>query len=576
MSSYASANPTPFIGRTKELVELSARLVDPACRLLTLTGLGGSGKTRLALEVASAVGPQLPHGAVFVALQPLPRSDLLVPAIAQALGLAFDGEAEPERQLLDYLQDKTLLLLLDNFEHVLDGADLVNTILADAPGVKVLVTSREALNLQQEWLYPLKGLSAPSSIYSPSSAEYDAVQLFLFHARRVQPDFDPACEHESVVRICSLVAGLPLAIELAAAWLKGASAAQLAAALQRNLDVLSTTARNVEDRHRSMRAVFDESWALLTQSERRTFARLCVFAGGFDAEAAGQVAAASFSTLATLVEKALVQIASADRFTIHAMLRQYGMEQLDVEGETAATYLCHSRYFAQLMLQHETALKQPEQLATMRAIERDFENIRLAWEWSTRQQHFENLHAMLNGLYLFGFLRGRYREIVALFQLSLGQAVVDAPLRGRLLARRWGYLHWWYQAGDQEALTSIEQALALACADTDRFEIAFCHLMVGYVKISMGLYNEALPHLKAAQVLFDELDEPYYLCWVLHRLGYVSNKLNDVEQGNAYTEQCVGPGASLPQSERARHEPGQRGIAFHVERRLCDRRAVLC
>src|SRR6266508_318274 len=149
---YPSGYSNPFVGRTKELVDITARLLSPECRLLTVTGLGGSGKTRLALQAATTVAAQFPQGTVFVALQPLTRSDLLVPTIAQAVGLTFYGEGEPQQQLLDYLHDKTLLLLLDNFEHLLDGAALVNTMLVSAAGVKVLVTSREALHLQEEWL----------------------------------------------------------------------------------------------------------------------------------------------------------------------------------------------------------------------------------------------------------------------------------------------------------------------------------------------------------------------------------------------------------------------------------------
>src|SRR5262245_51663243 len=221
ISSYPFGCTLPFVGRTRELADITARLLDPACRLLTLTGLGGSGKTRLALEAAKALAPQFPQGTVFVPLQPLTRSELLVPNIAQALGVTFFGEAEPQQQLLDYLHDKTLLLLLDNFEHLLDGAALVNSLLAAAPGVTILVTSREALSLREEWLYPLKGMSTPPSIYATSLEDYEAVQLFLSHARRVQPHFDMANEREAVIRICQMTAGLPLAIELAASWLKG-------------------------------------------------------------------------------------------------------------------------------------------------------------------------------------------------------------------------------------------------------------------------------------------------------------------------------------------------------------------
>jgi hypothetical protein len=145
---YSSVNPNPFIGRTKELSDIAARLVDPGCRLLTLTGLGGSGKTRLAIEAARTVAAQFPHGAAFVGLQPLTRSDLIVPAIAQAVGLTPYSEGDLQQQLLDYLAEKTLLLILDNFEHVLDGAAFVSTMLASAPGVKALATSREALSLR--------------------------------------------------------------------------------------------------------------------------------------------------------------------------------------------------------------------------------------------------------------------------------------------------------------------------------------------------------------------------------------------------------------------------------------------
>jgi predicted ATPase/DNA-binding CsgD family transcriptional regulator len=531
--------PIPFVGRAKELAEVTARLVDPDCRLLTLTGLGGSGKTRLAIAAATAVAPQFPQGTVFVALQPLPRSDLLVPTIAQAVGLTPYSEGDLQQQLLDYLQEKNLLLILDNFEHLLDGAALVTTMLASAPGVTVLVTSREALSLREEWLYPLHGMATPPSVYSTSLEDYDAVQLFLSHARRVQPHFDLAHDPESVFRICTMTAGLPLAIELAAAWLKGLSAAHIAQEMQRNLDFLSATTRNGEERHRSMRAVFDQSWILLSDNERLIFARLSVFPGSFAGEAAEQVAGASFASLAGLVEQSLLQIEFTDRFGIHLMLRQYGREQLDAYGETAATSARHSQYFAQLMLRHETALQQAQQLDTMQAIERDFDNIRLAWEWSSMNQQVTHLHTMLNGLYLFGFLGSRYREIITLFQDCLDQSIADTPLVGRLLARRWGYLHWLYQADYQEARAQIEQALTIARAEDNRFEIAFGQLMAAYALISMARDAEALPHLESSQALFEALSEPYYVSWTLHRLGYVHYNLNNSALANKYTEQSL-------------------------------------
>jgi predicted ATPase len=378
--NYPAGYPLPFVGRTKELAEIGARLQEPSCRLLTLTGLGGSGKTRLALEAAKLVEPLFPDGAVFVGLQSVARSDSLVPAIGQAVGLPFFGRRALQDQLLDYLRDRDLLLILDNFEHLLDVAVVVKHILVQSPHVKVLATSREALSLREEWLYPVQGLAAPPSVYAyvGSLEEYEAAQLFLYHARRTQPGFDAAREHEAIVRICSLTAGLPLAIELAASWLKVSSAAQIARHMQDSLTFLSTTLRDVEERHRSMRVVFDQTWELLPANERLIFAKLSVFRGGFDGDAAARVAGAAFADLAALIEKALVQLEAPDRFGVHELLRQYGTEKLEEYRATAATADRHSHYFAQQMLQHETALRQPHQLATIQAIERDFENIRLA------------------------------------------------------------------------------------------------------------------------------------------------------------------------------------------------------
>lgn len=541
IKQLAFSHPTPFVGRTKEHVEITTRLLNPACRLLTLTGLGGSGKTRLAIEAATTVAGQFPHGTIFVALQPIPRGDLLASAIAQAVGLTFYGEDEPQEQLFAYLHDKTLLLILDNFEHLLDEAALVSALLAAAPGVTLLVTSREALRLQEEWLYPLQGLATPPSVYATSLEEYEAVQLFLSHARRVQPAFDLASEHEALIRICMMTAGLPLAIELAASWLKGLRAAHIAQAMQRNLDVLSTTTRNVEDRHRSMRAVFDQSWALLSENERLIFARLSVFRGGFASDAAEQVAGASLADLAALVEKSLIQLEATDRFGMHELLRQYGIEKLAATGQAEATHARHSRYFAELMGRHETALKQPRQLETMHAIERDFENIRLAWDWSVEHRNVANLHMMLNSLYLFGFLGSRHVETIMIFQQTLAQPITDLPLLGRLLARRWGSLHWWFQSDSdyREALASIEQALAIARAEGNNFEIAFCHLMAAYALMGMKRTAEALPHLEASKALFESLGEPYYVCWVLSRLGYLYADLNNPDKEIEYSEQSL-------------------------------------
>src|SRR5579864_4058079 len=258
------AQSTPFIGRTAELAEIGQLLADPTCQLLTLVGPGGSGKTRLAIQVAAQKSADFPQGVYFVPLAPLSVPDNIVSAAAGVLGLSFDGSDTPKQQLLHFLRKKRALLLMDNFEHLLEGAAFVAEMLEAAPALKILVTSREALNIQEEWVRRVDGLHFPVGAEVENAQGYSAIWLFVERARRVRANFSLAEEWDNVLRICQLVQGMPLAIELATAWLKTLPSARIADEIQRNLDFLASPLRNVSERHRSMRAVFDQSWKLLS------------------------------------------------------------------------------------------------------------------------------------------------------------------------------------------------------------------------------------------------------------------------------------------------------------------------
>ena len=322
------------------LAEITRSLKAQDCRLLTLIGPGGIGKTRLAIAAAQNLvvdAPGLVHfsdGVYFVRLISLNSTDQLAPAIADTLDLDFDPNLAPKEHLLGFLRNRKLLLVLDNFEHLLElegnptAAGLVADILSAAPGVNVLATSREALNVQGECLYPVEGMRYPSADSTPADFEtYSAVQLFVQSARRVRPDFDFTANSECVLCICRLVEGMPLAIEMAAAWLKVLPCNQIASELEQNLDLLTTSLRNVPDRHRSMHAVFEHSWQLLSPSEQVILCKLSVFRGGFTLEEAEEMAGASLLDLAGLIEKSMLKATPSGLYRMHGMLRQFAAEK---------------------------------------------------------------------------------------------------------------------------------------------------------------------------------------------------------------------------------------------------------
>ena len=296
-SSFAPPLPQPrtsFIGRQAELSDITDKLNQPTCRLLMLLGPGGIGKTRLALETARAIQSDFDDGALFVPLSTVTDSAEIPLAIARALHQPLAGGDPPSLQIQHLLRRRHLLLVLDNVEQLISGAELLSELLTAAPNLKLMATSRERLNLVEEWLYPVPALA-------------EAVALFEETARRIKPDFDLDAEKSAVAQICRLVGGHPLAVELAASWVRFMSCQQIATKIEEDLNFLATSSRNMPDRHRSLRALFDHSWALLTPTEQTALAKLTVFRGGFAPKEAETVAGATWPILLGLVDKSLVE-----------------------------------------------------------------------------------------------------------------------------------------------------------------------------------------------------------------------------------------------------------------------------
>ena len=299
------------------------------------------GKTRLAIQAAEQHLNEFAHGGAFVPLASVGSIDEVISAIANAIKFTFFGPSDPKEYLLSYLHEKQMLLVLDNLEQLLlenpleaNIADLLIEILQQAPGIKLLVTSREALNLQEEWLFEVQGLAFPETAQMEGFEEFDAVTLFVQRARRAFPKFTLSEENRAeIAHICRLVEGMPLAIELAATWMRTLSPAEIAVEIESSLDFLSTTVRDLPERHRSMRVVFDRSWQMLSPQEQQVLRNLSVFRGGFQRQAAEQVAGATLSILSTLVNRTLLRRAAAGRYDLHELVRQYSAAQLASEPQ---------------------------------------------------------------------------------------------------------------------------------------------------------------------------------------------------------------------------------------------------
>jgi predicted ATPase/DNA-binding SARP family transcriptional activator len=455
---------TPFFGREAELRALSDFATHPEVRLVTIVGPGGVGKTWLALETARRQMDNFAHGAWFTSLTRLSSPDEIVPATAQALNFSFYEGGTPRQQLLDYLRNKSLLLLMDNYEHLLAGVDLVSDILQNAPQIKILATSREPLRLVEEQLFPLDGLAFTREEVVEGDA---AVQLFLGRAQRLRPDLAlETADIPYVTAICRQLEGLPLGLVLAAAWTDTLSLADIAAEVQQSLDLLETDMRNIPERHRSMRAVFDVSWMRLQTDERQIFAQTSIFRGGFTRSAVQHICAPDLSQraflrlLASLTRKSFLKYETdSGRYDIHELMRQYGARKLAEDSEQDLIVRDrHAAYYCEFLHQLGEDLKGPRQKEAAKEIEADLENGRAAWNWAINRKMFDHLQKIV--LFWDHFLvvwRSRHQEADSLY----GTLVKSLTGNDTLLARQLLIQALLCRAGSTKPLGQFEEAAQL-------------------------------------------------------------------------------------------------------------------
>ena len=541
------AQPTPFVGRERELAEIAAHLANPDCRLLTLIGPGGIGKTRLALEAAAARAPSFPDGVGFVPLAPVSAADYLLSTVAEGLKFSFYGGEDPRVQLLNYLSDRRMLLVMDNFEHLLDGAGLLAEILGVAPQVKLLVTSQERLNLHGEWLYEVQGMRVPPS-ESEDAETYGSIKLFLQSARRVDAGFQLSPQaRAAVVRICELVAGMPLGIELAAAWVRALSCAEIAGEIERNLSFLRTTMRDVPERHRSVQAVFDHAWGRLAGDERDVFRKLSVFWGGFQREAAEQVAGATLPLLSALVDKSLLRRSASGRYEMHELLRKYAQKKLKETGEAEAVWARHRDYFLRLAEEAEPGLRRADQLEWLARLETEHDNFRAAMKWSLKSGALEAGLRIAGDLARFWYLRGYWDEgrewLNELLQQSVNLASAASSPEAAECAKQarvkalYGAA-WLANEGEAEAPLYAE-ALALSREVGDKWGMAFSLRGLGARAVNYGEYAPAAEHLDESRKLFQELGDAWGAALVLFNQGWPAHDRGDYEEARGNWEESA-------------------------------------
>jgi len=587
-SSGIPVQTTPLIGRESEFAALEKLFIDQQCRLLTLTGIGGIGKTRLAIEFAQTKQSVFPGGVFYFPLTSVKFPDEVIPAIAEVIDYVFSGPAAPKEQLFNYLSNninQRALFVFDNLEHLLPQVptgsekpglvDLICEILQGLPNVNILGTSRERLNIHGEWAYELHGLSVPPLNYSGQLEEYDSISLFFNSAQRARVDFQLVKEEQSfLVRICQLLDGVPLAIELAAAWVGVLTCKEIAQEIESSLDFLTTSMHNIPERHRSIRASFDHSWKLLSEAEREALCRLSVFYGGFDRQAAGQIVGASLPLLASLCDKSLLRHAGGGRYDLHEVIRQYASSHLGEHPFNLEAYERHCEYYLAFLSGYEKSLKSRSQQEAMRELSCDIDNIRAAWSWAIKHKKFNQLERagraygwyfeiagllregidqlellvqaikgqpediqwqrimglVLNHQALLTFRKGEFDLARQLYEQSIKilRPTGDKPLLADGLIYLGIILH--LSGKYEQSKLAVDEGLFLAQECNDRWIEAYGIYNLGYLDYLQGNYNEGYAQMMTGLAIWRDIGDPFSVALGLNFLVSTLIKLNRYEE----------------------------------------------
>jgi predicted ATPase/class 3 adenylate cyclase len=589
---------TDFVGRDAELAEAIRLLAET--RLLTILAPGGTGKTRLAIQAAADMIDRYPDGVFFISLAELNTADDIVQSVSESIDVAFSSDDEPLDQLLKYLANKSQLLIFDNFEHVVESASIVSEILRSAPEVTVIATSRSKLNLSGETVLSLGGLevawSDPEGVLEVSGA-----RLFIDAAKRADASFRLEAEDlDGLARILEVSGGMPLGIILAAAWVDTLPISEIAEEIAKSLDFLETEMGDIPDRHRSIRAVFDYSWELLSPTERDVFTALSAFTGGFSRDAANKVADASLRTLATLVNKSLVAPnAAKDRYSVHELLRQYAESALEENEERyRQVHLRHCEFYAEFLDGALDSLFSSRQAEILEEIERDLENVRSAWRYAVEGGDAEiGLKVAVPAMILYE-IRGWYPAGVSLFddgarafgddsgsteqrtigavssafacyfRALLGQPDVEAVVAANDFLRTSGDTYNYWTAMQGVAITMAFSGNPEAMIETTNEMIAVGETMEepfwaaagknwrSLAAMLSGDLETARRLLPQAEEVYKERGEYYYLTWNLWLRAWVATSDGRPDDAIALLAQQV---------ESCRHIGYRRGLMVGLE-----------